>query len=63
MALYEKLERYYRDTFNAALIGFPKDYKSYSQQLEILATWAEKLVFKGMALTDEAAALEDEING
>jgi hypothetical protein len=63
MALSEKLERYYRDTFSATLIGFPKDYKSYSQQIEILATWAEKLVFKGMALTDKAAALEDEING
>lgn len=63
MALFQKLESYYRDTFVADLIGFPKDYQSYSQQVEILAIWAEKLIFKGMALTDEAAALEDEING
>jgi len=63
MALFQKLESYYRETFVADLIGFPKDYQSYSQQVEILATWAEKLIFKGMALTDEAAALEDEING
>jgi hypothetical protein len=63
MGLSEKLRKYYRDTFGADLIGFPKDYQWYSQQVEILGEWAEKLIFKGMALTDEAAVLEDEING
>ncbi len=63
MALFQKLESYYRETFVADLIGFPKDYRSYFQQEEILATWSEKLTFGGMALTDEADALEEEING
>jgi hypothetical protein len=63
MSLYEKLAKYYLDTFVAALMGFPKDYKSYGQQIDILAQWSEQLVFNGMALADQAAALEDEING
>jgi hypothetical protein len=63
MALFQKLRSYYRETFVADLIGFPKDYQSFSQQIEILANWSEKLIFMSMGLTDEAAALEDEING
>jgi hypothetical protein len=63
MPLYEMLKSYYRFTFSVKLIGFPKDDQSYSQQVEILEEWAEKLIFKGMSLTDEASILEDEIDG
>lgn len=62
-ALLEMLRSYYLETFGADLIDFPKDKKSYSYQEEILAAWADKLTFRGMALTDEADALEEEING
>lgn len=61
--LCDLLSDFYRDSFATELIGFPKDYKSYGQQTEILAAWSRKLSFGSIALTDEAAALEDEISG
>lgn len=63
VGLCDLLSEYYRDSFSTDLIGFPKDYKSHGQQTEILAAWSRKLSFGSMALTDEAAALEDEISG
>lgn len=63
IALFEMLKSYYLETFGADLIAFPKDYKFYAHQEEILATWSDKLIFGGMALTDEADALEEEIDG
>ena len=61
--LFEMLKRYYLEAFDAEIISFPKDYKYYSQQEDILAKWAEKLAFRRMSLIDEVDALEDEING
>lgn len=61
--LCDLLCEFYRDSFFTELIGFPKDYKSYAQLTEIIASWSRKLRFGSMALTDEAAALEDEISG
>ncbi len=63
MALYELLRDYYLDSFATELIGFPKDYKDYGHQVEILISWAKKLKFKDIALADEAAAMEEEIRG
>jgi len=63
MALFELLREYYRESFGTELIGFPKDYKNYHQQVEILAAWSKKLKFGGVALVDEVAAMEDEIRG
>ncbi len=62
-ALVEMLKKYYRETFNAELIDYPRDEKDYAFIEDILAAWSDKLIFGGIALTDEAAALEDEING
>ncbi|MFA4827918.1 MAG: SIR2 family protein [Thermodesulfovibrionales bacterium] len=62
-ALVEMLRKYYRETFGAELIDFPKDKKSYWYQEQILDRWSEKLIFGGMALTDEADAMEEEIDG
>lgn len=62
-ALVEMLRKYYRESFNAELIDFPKDQRSYWYQEDILETWSNKLIFGGMALTDEADALEEEIDG
>jgi len=63
MGLFELLREYYRDSFGTELIGFPKDYKDYHHQVDILASWSNKLKFGGVALVDEATALEDEIRG
>jgi hypothetical protein len=62
-ALYDLLRDYYQESFGTELIGFPKDYKSYDHQIEILASWSKKLKFGGVALVDEVAALEEEIRG
>lgn len=63
MTLHELLRDYYLESFNTELIGFPKDYKGYAHQIELLASWSKKLRFGGLALADEVAALEDEIRG
>ncbi|MCI0565295.1 MAG: SIR2 family protein, partial [Nitrososphaera sp.] len=63
MALFDLLQRYYLESFGTELIGFPKDYKSYGHQIEILASWAKKLRFGGATLADEVAAIEEEIRG
>jgi hypothetical protein len=63
MDLYELLHDYYFESFATLLIGFPKDYKNYAQQIEILAAWSKKLRFAGMALADEVATMEEEIRG
>ena len=63
MALFELLREYYRESFGAELMGFPKDYKNYHHQIDILASWSKKLKFGGVALVDEVTALEDEIRG
>jgi hypothetical protein len=63
MGLYELLRDYYLESFATQLIGFPKDYKNYAQQIEILDAWSKKLRFAGMVLADEVAAMEEEIRG
>ena len=63
MALFDLLHEYYLNAFDTELIGFPKDYKSYEQLVEILAVWSKTLRFGGVALSDEAQALEEEIGG
>lgn len=62
-SLFDKLKSYYQDSFNAQLIGFPKDYLNFEQQKDIIQKWGEKLSFNDPALFDERAAMEDEING
>ncbi len=61
--LADTLEEYYSDTFGIKLIGFPKDKKSYGQQVDILAAWVRQMKFGSVELVDEVAALEDEIRG
>jgi hypothetical protein len=63
MALFELLREYYRESFGTELIGFPKDYKNYHHQVDIIASWSKKLKFGGVTLVDEVTALEDEIRG
>jgi SIR2-like domain len=63
MALYRLLKDYYLKSFGTDLIGFPKDEKNYIQQVEILALWSKRLQFRGVALTDEVSAIEEEIGG
>jgi len=63
IALFELLREYYQESFGTELIGFPKDYRNYHHQVDILASWSTKLKFGGVALVDEVTALEDEIRG
>jgi hypothetical protein len=62
-ALCDLLRDYYRESFATDLIAFPKDYENYRQQIRIIASWSKKLRFAGLALADEAAAIEEEIRG
>jgi len=62
ISLFEKLKKYYEQSFNAELIGFPKDYDDYEQQKEIIKSWADKLSFNSVAVVDELAAMEEELN-
>jgi len=61
--LFDLLSEYYREGFGAELIPFPRDQANYSQLTEILAAWAAVLQFGQVALADEIAAIEEEING
>jgi hypothetical protein len=63
VGLYDLLRNYYLDAFGTELIGFPKDYLSYAQQVEILKTWAARLQFGGGTLSDEVAAIDEEVRG
>ncbi len=59
--MFNIFKEYYREAFDADLVGFIKDYNSYEQQIEILENWSNKAGFGTMALTDEANALREEI--
>jgi hypothetical protein len=63
IALFEKLKKYYYQSFNAILIGFPKDYHEYEEQKEIIKCWANKLSFSSIEIVDELKAMEEELNG
>jgi hypothetical protein len=61
--LFESLHAYYKDSFDSELIAFPKDYKNHGQLVDILELWSQKLRFGKTPLTDQVAAMEDEIRG
>ncbi len=61
MSLYQKLKKYYEDSFFAELIGFPKDYEEYEQQKRIIEKWTERLSFSDLKAADEATAMLDEL--
>ena len=63
MSLFDKLKKYYEQSFNAELIGFPKDYSEYEHQKEIIKNWADKLSFSSIEVIDELAAMEEELDG
>lgn len=62
VSLYEKLAEYYDESFQASLIGFPKDYENYEQQKIIIEKWCEKLSFSDPALVDQLDAMKAELN-
>ncbi len=61
--LSELLTTYFREAFSTELVSFNRDHEDFKQQISILKNWSEKLSFSPPALMDEAAALEQEING
>jgi len=62
MSLFEKLKEYYDQSFNATLIGFPKDYIEYEQQKDIIKDWLKELSFSPLELVDELKLMEEELN-
>jgi hypothetical protein len=62
-SLSEKLEQYYKHTFNAELIPFQRDKKDYGQQTNIIEKWAKELTFKSLELYDELKLMEEELDG
>lgn len=62
-SLFEKLEKFYKNSFNAKLIGFPLDHENYSQQVAIIKNWGEKLTFNDLSIVDEAELMEAELDG
>lgn len=63
LSLFNKLKKFYKDSFNADLIGFPLDFKYYDQQVEIIKRWQEELTFIDVSLVDEVAIMEAELRG
>ena len=63
MSLFKRLNKYYEQSFNAELIGFPKDYNEYEHQKDIIKSWSDKLNFNAVSVVDELSAMEDELNG
>jgi len=63
MSLFEKLKIYYEQSFNANLIGFPKDYNDYEHQTDIIKNWSDKLSFSSVEVVDELKAMEEELDG
>ena len=63
MSLFKNLKMYYEQSFNAKLIGFPKDYSGYEHQKDIIKNWADKLSFSSVELIDELTAMEEELDG
>jgi hypothetical protein len=63
MSLFEKLKIYYEQSFNAKLIGFPKDYSEYEHQKGIIKNWSDKLSFSSLEVVDELKAMEEELDG
>jgi hypothetical protein len=60
--LFNKLQAYYKHSFNAELIVFPRDHEDYAQQQAIIEKWCDKLKFKDLALADKLAALEADLD-
>lgn len=60
--LFEQLRNFYLDSFHAQLIGFPLDFESHRQQVEIIKKWVEKLKFNDPALIDEATMMLEELH-
>lgn len=61
-SLYEKLRKYYIASFDAELIGFPKDWEEFEHQKKIIAKWAESISFNPLATSDEASAMLGELD-
>lgn len=61
--LCDLLSSYYRDTFGVEVIPYSRDQADFNQLTLILEDWSSLLKFGSLALAEEIAAIEDEING
>lgn len=62
-SLYEKLNKYYKNSFNADLIGFPKDWADFEHQKQIIESWGKNISFSPLAMSDDATAMLEELDG
>ena len=58
-SLYEKLKKYYMNSFSVELIGFQKDQKNHEQQTDVLQKW-EKTIGIQQTLSDVAKAVQND---
>ncbi|HDZ3735802.1 TPA: SIR2 family protein [Vibrio vulnificus] len=60
--LFDKLNKYYRKSFNAKLIGFLRDHENYEQQKSIIEKWVKQLDFGGASLAEQLAELDSDLS-
>ncbi len=60
--LFEKLNKYYRKSFNAKLIGFERDHENFEQQISIIEKWVNLLNFGEAGLADQLARLDEDLS-
>ncbi|GAB1354164.1 hypothetical protein MASR1M12_29020 [Erysipelotrichia bacterium] len=59
--LFDSLEAFYKESFNAELIGYSLNQNSYSQQEKIIENWLQKLKFGNLSLAEYSLAMIDEL--
>ncbi|MDN5278632.1 MAG: hypothetical protein PWR01_2597 [Clostridiales bacterium] len=59
--LFDSLEAFYKESFNAELIGYSLNQNSYSQQEKIIENWLQKLKFGELSLAEYSLAMIDEL--
>ncbi len=56
--IYERLYRYYGNSFELKLLGFLKDYKDYCCLDEIVTKWADTIIVKPTPLSHDADVID-----
>lgn len=60
--LYQRLHKYYHESFGVHSVGFLKDKNGYGQLVEIMKQWSKEIVVRPPALVNDLAFM-DEVLG
>lgn len=60
--LFEKLHKYYNQTFGVYLMGYSRDSHDYKQLELILKTWSTQIQVRPPALTDDLEFMDEVLN-